>query len=135
MLATILCAFCASTNAQQPSTSAPAISVTRYSDMPLSEYQNLVMNEATKLSLACRIFRGLYGRWPTDLSEIQTKTDGINFAVFMGRAVVTPLSDDSERIEIFDGENKRTVKAVPVELGTTDTDRKAAKVPGFKIKV
>ena len=114
---------------------APSVSVTRYTDRPLSEFQTLVMNEATKLSLACRKFRSLYGRWPKDLAEIQAKTEGIDFGVFLGRAVVTPLPDDSERIEIFDGVNTLTVKAVPVELGVTDADREAAKAPGFKIKL
>jgi hypothetical protein len=93
------------------------------------------MNEATKLSLACRMFRSLYGRWPRDLAEIEAKTEGIDFAVFAGRAVITPLPDDSERIAIFDGVDTREVKAVPVDLGVTDAARDAAKAPGFKIKV
>jgi hypothetical protein len=116
-------------------TPAPPVSVIRYTDRPLSEFQTRVMNEATKLSLACRKFRSLYGRWPKDLAEIQAKTEGIDFGVFLGRAVVTPLPDDSERIEIFDGVNTRSVKAVPVELGVTAADREAAKAPGFKIKL
>ncbi len=93
------------------------------------------MNEATKLSLACRMFRGLYGRWPNDLAEIQAKTEGINFAIFVGKAVVTPLPDDSESIEVFDGFNTRSVKAVPVDLGITQAMRKAATAPGYKIKL
>ena len=115
--AVLILAAGASAPAQQTPTPTPPISVTRYSDRPLSEYQALVMNEATKLSLACRMFRSLYGRWPNDLAEIQAKTEGIDFAVFAGKAVVTPLPDDSERIEIFDGVNTRSVKAVPVDLG------------------
>jgi hypothetical protein len=120
---------------QVPTPAPPSISVNRYGDRPLSEYQTRVMNEATKLSLACRMFRSLYGRWPSDIAEIQAKTDGIDFAVFAGKAVVTPLPNDSERIEIFDGVNIRAVRAVPVDLGITDAVREAAKAPGFKIKV
>jgi hypothetical protein len=93
------------------------------------------MNEATKLSFACRMFRGLYGRWPSDLAEIEAKTEGIDFAAFMGKAVITPLPDDSELIQIFDGVNTRQVKAVPVDLGITDAKRQEAKAPGFRIKV
>jgi hypothetical protein len=81
------------------------------------------------------MFRALYGSWPNDLAEIEAKTEGIDFAVFMGKAVVTPLHDDSELVQIFDGVNTRQVKAVPVDLGVTDPEREAAKVPGFKIKV
>jgi hypothetical protein len=128
----------ASVLAQQTTTTpapAPQVSVIRYADLPLSEYQTRVMNEATKLSLACRMFRSLYGRWPKDLAEIQAKTEGIDFGVFLGRAAVTPLPDDSERIEIFDGANTRSVKAVPVELGVTEADREAAKAPDYKIKL
>ena len=93
------------------------------------------MNEATKLSYACRIFRNLYGRWPNDLAEIQAKTEGIDFAAFAGRASVTPLPDDAERIEVFDGTNTRTVKAVPVDFTFTPEMREAAKAPGYKIKL
>jgi len=130
------CAFAQSTVSQEtPTSQPPQVSVKRYSDLPLSEYQTRVMNEATKLSLACRMFRSLYGRWPNDLAEIEAKTEGIDFAIFAGKAVVTPLPDDSERIEIFDGVNPRSVKAVPVNLGVTDAMREAAKAPGFKVKV
>ena len=103
--------------------------------MPLADHQALVINEATKLSLACRIFRSLYGRWPSDLAEIQAKTEGINFGTFAGRAVVTPLPDDSERIEVFDGFNTRAVKATPVSFSFTAEQLEEAKTPGFKIKL
>jgi hypothetical protein len=93
------------------------------------------MNEATKLSLACRMFRSLYGRWPTDLAEIQAKTEGINFAVLAGRAVVAPLQDDSERIEVFDGFNTRAVRAVPIDFKFTAQQLEEAKTPGYKIKI
>jgi len=129
-------AYARSTASQEtPSSPPPQVSVKRYSDLPLSEYQTRVMNEATKLSLACRLFRSLYGRWPKDLSEIEAKSEGIDFAVFGGKAVITPLPDDSERIEIFDGINTRSVKAVPVNPGVTDAMREASKAPSFKIKV
>jgi hypothetical protein len=119
---------------QAPQSSSP-ISVVRYTDLPLSEYQARVMNEATKLSYACRMFRALYGRWPNNLTEIEAKTEGVDFAAFMGKAAVTPLPDDSELIQIFDGVNTRRVKAVPVDLGVTDAKREEAKAPGFKIRV
>ena len=54
-LSTLLAlAVAASARAQQTPTPAPPISVTRYSDRALSEYQTQMMNEATKLSFACR---------------------------------------------------------------------------------
>jgi hypothetical protein len=93
------------------------------------------MNEATKLSLACRMFRELYDRWPRDVAEIEAKTEGIDFEIFLGKAVVTPQPDDSAQISIFDGVNTRSVKAVPVNLGITDAAREAAKAPDFKIKL
>src|ERR1700691_4599287 len=77
------------------------VSVTRYSESAEPDLQARVMNEATKLSFACRLFRGLYGRWPKDLPEIQAKTEGIDYAVFRGKALITPLPDDSDPIQIF----------------------------------
>jgi hypothetical protein len=111
------------------------VSVTRYSESAEPDLQARVMNEATKLSFACRLFRGLYGRWPKDLPEIQAKTEGIDYAVFRGKALITPLPDDSERIQIFDGVNTREVKALPVNLGVTDAMKEAAKSPQYKIKL
>ena len=49
--------------------------------------------------------------------------------------MITPLPDDSERIQIFDGVDTREVKAVPVDLGGTDAMREAAKSPGYKIRL
>lgn len=106
--------------------SPPQTSVTRYTDRPLTESQTLVMNQATKLSLACRMFRSLCGRWPNDLAEIQFKTEGVDYAVFAGKAVVTPLPDDSESIQIFDGFNDRAVKAVLIDFHFSDAQREAA---------
>lgn len=63
------------------------------------------------------------------------QTEGIDFAVFAGKAVITPLPDDSERIEVFDGSNTRAVKAVPVDMGVTPAMREAAAAPGYKIKL
>jgi hypothetical protein len=117
------------------SAAAPPASVIRDVEMPSAHDQTLIMNEATKLSLACRMFRSLYGRWPIDLAEIQAKTEGINFAVFAGRAVVTPLPDDSERIEVFDGFNTRTVRAIPIDFKFTAPQLEEAKAPGYKIKI
>jgi hypothetical protein len=103
--------------------------------MPPADDQTLIMNEATKLSLACRIFRSLYGRWPISLVEIQAKTEGIRFDLFAGRAVVTPLEDDSERIEVFDGVSTRAVKATPIDFGFTAAQREEARAAGYKIKL
>jgi hypothetical protein len=135
LCAALLLTACASAPSSTPIEAPKSpVSVVRYTERPLSEYQTRVMNEATKLSYACRMFRSLYGRWPRDLAEIEAKTEGIDFAVFAGSAVVTPLPDDSERIAIFDGANTREVKAVPID-GVTDAAREAAKAPGFKIKL
>jgi len=117
------------------SAAAPPASVIRDVEMPSAVDQTLIMNEATKLSLACRMFRSLYGRWPIDFAEIQAKTEGINFAVFAGRAVVTPLPDDSERIEVFDGFNTRRVRAIPIDFKFTAPQIAEAKAPGYKIKI
>ena len=133
ILSLVLLAGCGTPPPPRPAPSP--VSVVRYTDRPLSEYQTKVMNEATKLSYACRTFRTLYGRWPNDLAEIQARTEGIDFAVFAGRASVTPLPDDSERIEVFDGLNTRAVKAVPVDMTISPEMREAAKAPGYKIKL
>ena len=97
-----------------PADSRSSASATRYTERPLTEYQTIVMNQATKLSLARRIFGDLYGRWPSDLAEIRAKTEGIDFEVFAGKAVITPKSGDAENIQIFDGFNTRSVRAVPL---------------------
>lgn len=117
-----------------PPAPASQLSVTRYSERPLSEFQTQVMNAATKLSYACRYFRSLYGRWPKDIAEIQAKTEGIDFGVFLGKASVKPLPDDSAQIEIFDGTNMRSTKAVPVAFTITDAERVAAQMPEYKIR-
>lgn len=111
------------------------LSVTRYTELPLSDFQRQVMNEATKLSYACRYFRRLYGRWPKDLAEIKSRTEGIDFGVFLDRAKVTPLDGDAEEIQIFDGQNVRSVRAVPVPFQVTDEQLKEAQKPEFKIKL
>ena len=117
---------------QAPSTQ---MSVTRYTELPLSEFQTKVMNEATKLSFACRYFRSLYGRWPKNIAEIQSKTEGIDYGVFLGKAKVTPLKDDAAEIQIFDGKNTRSVKAVPVDFPITAEQKAEAQKPEFKIKL
>lgn len=114
---------------------APQLTVTRYSERPLSEFQAQVMDAATKLSYACRYFRSLYGRWPKDIAEIQAKTEGIDFGIFLGKASVTPLPDDSAQIEIFDGTNMRATKAVPVAFKITEEERAAAQKPDYKIRL
>jgi hypothetical protein len=93
------------------------------------------MREATKLSVACRLFRDYYGRWPKDADEIEDITEGIRFDVFAS-VVVTPNPDDTETIEVFDASHVRAaVKAVPVDFRLTDADRAAARAPGFKIRL
>ena len=52
------------------------------------------MNEAKKPYLARRPIRSLCGRWPSHCLEIEARMGGIDFAVFMGKAVVTSVSDD-----------------------------------------
>lgn len=111
------------------------ISVVRYSGAPLSQYQTKVMNEATKLAMACRLFRYFYGRWPANLQEIERKTTGIDYGIFLGQAKVTPNSDDSEDISIFDGQNTRVDHATPIDFHMPKSVRTAAQAPGFKIDV
>jgi hypothetical protein len=120
----------------QPAPTPPSsqMSVVRYTEKPLSDFQTQVMNAATKLSYSCRFFRSLYGRWPKDLAEIQAKTEGIDFGIFLGKASVTPMPDDSATIQIFDGTNMRSVRAVPVQFTITDEERAAAQKPDYKIK-
>jgi hypothetical protein len=105
------------------------------SELSIADRQTLIIREATKLSAACRMFRSLYGRWPSDVAEIQSRTEGLNFAIFAGGVRVTPLPDDAERIEVFDGVNTRAVKATPVDFGFTAAQREEAKSPGYKIKL
>jgi hypothetical protein len=111
------------------------LTVTRYSERPMSEFQTQVMNAATKLSFSCRYFRRLYGRWPKDIAEIKAKTEGIDFGVFLDKASVTPLPDDSALIQIFDGTNMRSTKAVPVAFTITEEERAASQKPDYKIKL
>lgn len=109
--------------------------VDRYVEHPLSDYQTKIMNEATKLSLACRLFRYFYGRWPADFHEISEKSTGIDLGVFLGRALVTPLDNDAAKISIFDGENMREVVATPIDFGMSSSQVRAAHEPGFKIDI
>ena len=73
----LLCAASAfaqsSTPGNEPISVQIPVSVARYSERPLLDYQARVMSEATKLSIACRLFRSLYKRWPSDLAEIDAK--------------------------------------------------------------
>ena len=124
---------CAST--PKVTSDAPAISVDRYSEMPLSEYQSRVMDEATKFSYAARMFRYLYGRWPANIEELKNKSSGIDFNVFRGKATITPSSNDSAEISIFDGENTRSVQATPVDFHMSDSARQQSQSAGFKINV
>jgi len=123
-------------DAPQAPAAQVSASATRYAELPLTEFQTRVMNEATKLSLACRYFRSLYGRWPKNIAEIQSKTEGIDYGVFIGKEKVTPLKkEDAAQIEVFDGENTRSVKAVPVDFSITKEQKAAARKPDFKIKL
>ena len=109
------------------------IVVERYSENPLSGQQSRVLNEATKLSFACRLYRYYYGKWPANLDDIRNKTTGIDFEVFKGRAEVTPNADDSEDISIYDGENVRTAHATPIDFHMPKSEIRKAQSPGFKI--
>jgi hypothetical protein len=113
----------------------PAIAVNRYSEMPLSEYESRVMDEATKLSYACRMFRYLYGKWPANINEIKSRTNGIDYDVFRGRATIAPTENDSAEIAIFDGENVRSVQATPIDFHLSDSVREQSQSSKFKIDV
>ncbi|SFR86727.1 hypothetical protein SAMN05216570_0131 [Dyella sp. OK004] len=93
------------------------------------------MNEATKLSLACRLFRYFYGRWPANFHEISEKSTGIDLGVFLGRALVTPLDNDAAKISVFDGENVRETVATPIDFHMSNSQVRAAQEPGFMIDI
>lgn len=93
------------------------------------------MNEATKLSYACRYFRCLYGRWPSSIREIESRTEGIDFGVFPGKAFLVPRPDDTEEITVYDGVCYRMVIAVPVAFPITDQMRAEARKAEFKIRI
>ena len=111
------------------------MNVTRYSDISLSDYQKLVIDEATKLSYACRMFRYIFGRWPSNIDEIMSKTNGIDFEVFKGTAVVTPVDNDSAQISVFDGVNTLSVQATPVDFDLPESYKSHTNDPAFKIDV
>jgi hypothetical protein len=124
----------------QPATAGSAqpglsVHVDRYTEYPLADYQERVMNEATKLSLACRLFRYLYGRWPSDIQEIERKATGIDFGAFMKKATVTPVAGDAEKITVFDGTNVREAVAVPVDFHLPESEKLAAQKQDFKIDI
>ena len=124
---------------QKPSSEAKGgggeFTVTRYSERPMSEYQTKVMNEATTLSLACRMFRDLYGRWPNNLFELQCRTEGIDYSIFIGKASIKPNSDDTAIISIFDGVDYRETTAVPVSFNYSAEERAEAIKPKYRIKL
>lgn len=122
-------------SAGQPTADAASMNVTRYSDTQLSQEQTLILNEASKLSYACRMFRYLFDRWPNDIKEIESKTTGIDFAIFKGNARVAPATDDSAEISVFDGVNTLSVQATPIDFALSDRYKAKAKVEGFKIHV
>lgn len=119
----------------QTPAAVPSIEADRYAEYALSQYQTRVMNEATKLSYACRKFRYLFDRWPADIDELRQKVSGIDFTVFRGKATVTPKGGDAAEISVFDGVNTRSVLATPIDFDLPASAKEAAKNPGSVISV
>lgn len=107
--------------------------VTRYSEFKLTKKQTRVLDEATKVSTACRVFYGLYGRWPNNAQEIESRTRGIDYSVFKGELLLEVVPEGLA-IVVFDGKQVRQLLAtagtsVPPEI------QESAQDPEFRINV
>ncbi len=118
--------------AAQPGIDVEAI-VERYSELKLTEEQTKILNEATKVSTACRVFYGLYGRWPNGLQEIKNRTSGIDFSVFGDKLFIKETAEGLV-ITVFDSRDVRQL------LATSDASiplktQALAQDPDFRIRV
>lgn len=133
---TALFAFISASGGANPNvTSESKLGVVRISNVTLSEYQKMVLDEASKLSYACRMYRYLYGQWPGSIEQVKQRTNGIDFSLFKDSASISPASDDTAVITVFDGVNTLSVSATPIDFQLPDEYKSKAKDPGFRIDV
>lgn len=114
-----------------PAIQPPAVN---YRDMPRAEYSAKVMIEAARVSLACRYFRNLYGRWPTGIREIASRTEGIDYDIFMGKAMLVARPDDTLEITVFDGTSFRHIVTTATVIEIPEEQRSASRSDDFKIR-
>jgi len=122
---------CGSVRANEPGIDIEA-TVARYSEFELSEHQTAILDEATKVSAASRVFYGLYNRWPKDIQELSDRTTGIDFTIFDGKIAINATADGLA-ITVFDGKDVRQL------LSTASPPlselKELAQSPDFKIRV
>lgn len=109
------------------------VEVKRISEFELTREQTRILDEATKLSAACRTFHAFYERWPKNIQEIESRTSGIDFSVFQGKVDIDAVPEGLV-ITIFDSIEVRRLLAT-AEAPATEDARAAAQDPAFKIRV
>jgi hypothetical protein len=133
MLFTGLCLLSFAASASAPGVDISVGVINRITEYKLSKRQTRILDEATKLSAACRVFSGLYGRWPKDMQEIEARTTGIDFGAFGGIASLEEVPEGLD-ISFFDGEDERHVLATAMAIQPADV-RASAQDPAFKIRI
>jgi hypothetical protein len=107
--------------------------VTRYSEFELTGRQTAILDEATKVSAAARVFHGLYDRWPSQVQELADRTQGIDFAVFAGKILIDEVPEGL-MVTVFDSQDVRRLLATtgwPASPGM----KESAQSPDFRIRV
>ena len=129
--------FLASTPAYASETQAgmdTRVSVSRDSEHRLTKKQTKMLDEVTKLSAAIRVFRPLYGRWPKDNAEIESRVSGIDFTLFKDNVEIS-FTEEMATIRFFDGRDNRELD-IPAEEGAYPASAKAAALdPAFRIRL
>ncbi|MEL1264977.1 hypothetical protein [Pseudoxanthomonas putridarboris] len=107
--------------------------VTRYSEFELTKRQTTILDEATKVSAAARVFHGLYGRWPNDVQELAARTVGIDFTLFDGKILIDAVPEGLA-VTIFDSIDVRRLLAT-ADSPVSSEMKKLAQDPTFRIRV
>ncbi|MGY1528727.1 hypothetical protein [Luteimonas sp. A649] len=131
LLLLIFAILCSSVRAKELGIDIEA-AVTRYSELELTEHQTAILDEATKLSAASRVFYGLFNRWPKDIQELSDRTTGIDFTVFDGKISIDATTDGLV-ITVFDSKDVR--KLLATESSPLSELKELAESPDFKIRV
>ncbi|MFZ6695085.1 hypothetical protein ACO0J1_04820 [Stenotrophomonas acidaminiphila] len=115
----------------------PGIDVTatvnRHSEFELTEKQIKILDEATKVSAASRVFHGLYGRWPKDIQELVCRTSGIDLAVFEGNILIDVVPEGLV-VTIFDSIDVRRLLATEDSAASPEM-QELARDPAFRIRI
>lgn len=107
--------------------------VARYSELELTERQTSILDEATKVSTAARIFHGLYGRWPNDVEELASRTAGIDFTIFEGK-ILLDVAPEGLVVTIDDSKFVRRLLAT-ADSPASPQMQALAQAPDFRIRV